>query len=70
MLLTNELIRKAVDAYDAERCRIHGHSGLSETDKRSIAPMIAAAIRAVLDDEERLILHVVGSSVISRIPMG
>jgi hypothetical protein len=49
MLLTDELIRKAVDAYDAERCRTHGH-GMSETNKRSIAPMIAAAIRAVFDE--------------------
>jgi hypothetical protein len=54
MLLTDELIRKAVDAYDAERCRTHGHSvkdgGMSEMNKRSIAPMIAAAIRAVFDE--------------------
>jgi hypothetical protein len=52
MLLTNELLRKAVDAYDAARCRIHGQTvedaGMSETNKQSIAPMIAAAIRAVL----------------------
>ncbi len=53
-LLTDELIRKAVDAYDAERCRTHGisaeHWGMSETNKRSIAPMIAAAIRAVFEE--------------------
>jgi hypothetical protein len=54
MLLTNEMIRKAVDAYDEARCRINGESievgGMSETNKREIAPMIEAAIRAVLGD--------------------
>ncbi len=54
MLLTNELIRKAVDAYDAERCRTHNQTievaGMSETNKRSISPMIAAALRAVFDE--------------------
>src|SRR5689334_7646113 len=54
MLLTDELIRKAVDAYDAERCRAHGWSvdvaGMSEPNKRAIAPLIAAAIRAALEE--------------------
>ena len=45
-----EAIMLAVDAYDAARLAHHGQSialgGMSETNKRSIAPMIQAAIDA------------------------
>lgn len=48
------LVRAAVDAYDAERCRRHekwyGHKNMpmSATNKRWIAPMIAATLGVML----------------------
>lgn len=43
-------LEAAVDAYDAARCKTHGQDvakhGMSDTNKRTIAPMIGAAIAA------------------------
>ncbi len=49
-----DLLRKAVDAYEAKYCEMHGQTikdgGMSEENKRSIAPMIEAAILVVIKD--------------------
>jgi len=50
--LSDDQVRRAVDAYDAARCAHHGQpverAGMSDQNKKSIAPLIRAAIEAAL----------------------
>lgn len=50
MVITDEMVAAAVNAYDRERCRGMNYEkcGMSSGNKASIAPMIRAAIEAAL----------------------
>jgi hypothetical protein len=52
--ITEDMITRAVDAYDAFRCKTHGVSeevgGMSPANKYHIRPLFRAALEAALNE--------------------